>query len=164
MIVKEHEAATSDAAKVETRDANGGRVAPYVLVVEDNSINQLIAQEFLATLGIRSSLAFDGEDALCSCEREAPDLVLMDIQMPGMDGLEATRQLRRLQQSGRMRHFPIIALTAFNQTGDVTASARAGMNEHLVKPIDFTLLLGTLARWIPLPRPQPETSANDSRL
>lgn len=147
-------------------DAHGHGVAatasPYVLVVEDNAVNQMIAQEFLAALGIRSSLAADGEDALSSCEREAPDLVLMDIQMPGMDGLEATRRLRRMQGDGRLRSFPIIALSAFNQACDLAASLKAGMDEHLVKPVDFALLHEALARWIPLP--QRACGASDSRL
>jgi CheY-like chemotaxis protein len=138
------------AARQRSSQATDG--APNVLVVEDNLVNQLVALEFLTLLGVRARLAVDGEEALVLCESEAPDLVLMDIQMPGIDGLETTRRLRSLQRGGRLRHFPVIALSALGQDSDVAASRAAGMDAHLVKPVDFAQLSELLARWLPLPR------------
>jgi len=138
------------AARQRSSQATDG--APHVLVVEDNLVNQLVALEFLALLGVRARLAVDGEEALALCEAEAPDLVLMDIQMPGIDGLEATRRLRSLQRGGQLRHFPVIALSALGQEADVAASRAAGMDAHLVKPVDFAQLSELLARWLQLPR------------
>ena len=144
-----HPAARAVAAAQQRSAAGGG--APNVLVVEDNLVNQLVALEFLAMLGVRARLAVNGEEALAQCESEAPDLVLMDIQMPGMDGLEATRRLRNLQRGGQLRHFPVIALSALGQESDMAASRAAGMDAHLVKPVDFAQLSELLARWLTLP-------------
>ncbi|MFG6446804.1 response regulator [Roseateles sp. BYS180W] len=125
--------------------------APLVLVVEDNAINQVVAMEFLRMMGVRVELADNGVEALECCYRQAPDLVLMDIQMPEMDGLECTRRLREEQTHGRLKHFPILALTAHALESDVAESLRAGMNEHLTKPLDYLTLRERLARWLPLP-------------
>lgn len=124
---------------------------PVVLLVEDNQINQVVALEFLAVMGLRSRLAKSGLEALASCRASAPDLVLMDIQMPGMDGLECTRQLRELQGSGLLPAFPILALTAHALESDIAASMAAGMDEHLTKPLDFAALQGRLGRWLSMP-------------
>ncbi len=124
---------------------------PVVLLVEDNQINQVVALEFLAVMGLRSRLAKNGLEALASCRANAPDLVLMDIQMPGMDGLECTRQLRELQQAGQLPSFPILALTAHALESDIAASMAAGMDEHLTKPLDFAALRARLGRWLELP-------------
>ncbi len=126
--------------------------APSVLVVEDNLVNQLVALEFLTLLGVRARLAVDGEEALALCQAEAPDLVLMDIQMPGIDGLETTRRLRRLQVDGRLPPFPVVALSALGLESDIDASRAAGMDAHLVKPVDFTQLSQTLSQFLRLPR------------
>lgn len=127
---------------------------PMVLLVEDNQINQVVALEFLAVMGLRSRSAKNGLEALASCRADAPDLVLMDIQMPGMDGLECTRQLRELQRSGLLPVFPILALTAHALESDIAASMAAGMDEHLTKPLDFAALRGRLGRWLSLPGPR----------
>lgn len=124
---------------------------PVVLLVEDNQINQVVALEFLAVMGLRSRLATNGLEALASCRSNAPDLVLMDIQMPGMDGLECTRRLRELQSSGLLPAFPILALTAHALESDIAASMAAGMDEHLTKPLDFAALRGRLGRWLSMP-------------
>jgi CheY-like chemotaxis protein len=125
--------------------------APLVLVVEDNLVNQVVALEFLTLMGVRARVAADGEEALAQCESEAPDLVLMDIQMPGIDGLETTRRLRSRQRTGELRHFPVIALTALGHESDLAASRAAGMDAHVVKPVDFAQLSELLARWLVLP-------------
>ena len=124
---------------------------PCVLLVEDNPINQVVALEFLNLMGVKARLAANGLDALAACQEIAPDLVLMDIQMPGMDGLECARRLRELQAKGTLPHFPILALTAHALESDVSASREAGMDEHLTKPLDFASLRQRLQRWLDLP-------------
>lgn len=124
---------------------------PVVLLVEDNHINQVVALEFLSLMGVYSLLAKNGLEAVSTCLETAPDLVLMDIQMPGMDGLECARRLRELQRQGQLPDFPILALTAHALEADVLASMDAGMDEHLTKPLDFVALRGRLGRWLKLP-------------
>jgi CheY-like chemotaxis protein len=127
-----------------------GRI-PTVLLVEDNHINQVVALEFLSLMGLQSRLAKNGLEAVSLCLEAAPDLVLMDIQMPGMDGLECARRLRQLQREGQLPAFPILALTAHALEADVVASLDAGMDEHLTKPLDFVALRGRLGRWLKMP-------------
>jgi CheY-like chemotaxis protein len=124
---------------------------PVVLLVEDNHINQVVALEFLALMGVDTELAKNGIEALELCQRMVPDLVLMDIQMPGMDGLECARRLRVQQRDGLLPPFPILALTAHALEADIIASAEAGMDEHLTKPLDFAALRSRLQRWLKLP-------------
>ena len=121
---------------------------PSVLVVEDNLLNQIIAREMVAALGLRPAVVGSGEEAMLSCQSTPPDLVLMDIQMPGMDGLETTRRLRALQASGELRRFPIIALTAHAMGSDRQASLAAGMDEHLTKPVQLEQLRSVLSQWL----------------
>ncbi len=120
----------------------------HVLLVEDNPINQVVALEFLSLMGLRGRLASNGLEAVDACIQAAPDLVLMDIQMPGMDGLECARRLRQLQARAELPHFPILALTAHALESDVKASLAAGMDEHLTKPLDFMALRGRLYHWL----------------
>ena len=122
----------------------------FVLVVEDNPMNQIIAREMVAALGLTPVVVGSGEDALASCRCTPPDLVLMDIQMPGMDGLETTRRLRALQATGELRRFPIIALTAHAMASDRQASLDAGLDEHLTKPVQIDTLRGVLEHWLGL--------------
>ena len=145
-----HPAAAAVESATQRAAAKLGQGVPNVLVVEDNLVNQLIALEFLTLLGVRARLAIDGEEALTLCQAEAPDLVLMDIQMPGIDGLETTRRLRSMQGEGRLPHFPVVALSALGQDSDLDASRAAGMDAHLVKPVDFAQLSETLSRYLKL--------------
>jgi PAS domain S-box-containing protein len=119
-----------------------------VLVVEDNPMNQIIAREMVAALGLRPAVVGSGEEAVLSCRSTPPDLVLMDIQMPGMDGLETTRRLRALQAAGELQRFPIIALTAHAMASDREASLAAGMDEHLTKPVQLEQLRRVLWQWL----------------
>ena len=96
---------------------------PRVLLVEDNPVNQVVALEFLTMMGVVAVLAADGQEALDACTRQVPDLVLMDIQMPGMDGLECARRLRNLQREGQLAAFPILALTAHARWTPTSAPA-----------------------------------------
>ncbi len=121
---------------------------PNVLVVEDNLMNQIIAREMVAALGLEPAVVGSGEEALTTCQCHAPDLVLMDVQMPGMDGLEATRRLRALQAAGQLPRFPIIALTAHAMASDHQASLAAGMDAHLTKPVQLDQLRACLDRWL----------------
>jgi PAS domain S-box-containing protein len=123
-------------------------IAP-VLMVEDNEVNRLIGQEYLRTLGLDVRLAESGEAALAAVAETTPSLVLMDLQMPGMDGLETTRRLRAMQRDGTLPHFPIIALTAHALESDAQLSRAAGMDGFLSKPIMFDTLKRELGRWLP---------------
>lgn len=138
-------------AQPDSAEAKQEARPPHVLLVEDNHINQVVALEFLALMGVQARLAKNGIEALVACEEAAPDLVLMDIQMPGMDGLECARRLRAQQRDGKLPNFPILALTAHALDADVAASMEAGMDEHLTKPLDFVALRTRLQRWLKLP-------------
>ena len=113
-------------------------------VEEDNPINQLVLQALLGTAGITPVLVANGRDALDAWESQAWDIVLMDIQMPGMDGIEATRAIReREAESGRPRT-PIVAVTANAMTHQVAEYFSAGMDGIIPKPIDLTALFRTM--------------------
>lgn len=144
-------AGTGGASKAVALANQSTQGTPIVLLVEDNHTNQVVALEFLALMGLQTRLATNGLEALAACVESAPDLVLMDVQMPGMDGLECTRRLRELQQTGSVPYFPILALTAHALESDVAASLSAGMDEHLTKPLDFVALRARLGSWIKMP-------------
>ena len=118
-----------------------------MLVVEDNPVNLMITEEFVRQLGHVPIGAVDGAQAISACQQQAPDLVLMDLQMPVMDGLESTRRLRALQAEGRLQRFPIIALTAHASDADRKLGAAAGMDDYLTKPILIDALRSALERW-----------------
>ncbi|NHN37742.1 response regulator [Pseudomaricurvus alcaniphilus] len=118
-----------------------------ILVVEDNLTNQLVARALLERLGLEVDIANNGSAALSQLGSQSYDLVLMDIQMPGMDGLEATRRYRATET--RDQHLPIIAMTASAMAEDRAACAAAGMDAHLAKPIDHERLLEQLRLWLP---------------
>jgi len=122
-----------------------------VLLVEDNEINQQVAMEILSGAGLKVMVATNGQEALDLVRASAFDAVLMDVQMPVMDGYTATREIRKWE--GGMRKegtfsIPIIAMTAHAMAGDREKSVAAGMNDHITKPIDPVQLFGTLAKWI----------------
>ena len=115
-----------------------------VLLVEDNAINQQVAREFLLRAGIKVVTASNGREALDWLERESFDAVLMDVHMPEMDGLEATRRIRA---DSRWQALPVLAMTAAVLPEDREACLAAGMNECIAKPIESTALIGALVRW-----------------
>ncbi|MBF0160715.1 MAG: response regulator [Magnetococcales bacterium] len=125
----------------------------HVLLVDDHEINQQIACELLRQVGLHVTTAADGLQAVELVQKNNYDLVLMDIQMPVMDGLEATRAIRRLAPQ---RAMPIIAMTAHAMRGDRERSLAAGMNDHTTKPIDRDRLYALLLHWIP-PRQEQST-------
>ncbi len=116
-----------------------------ILVVEDNEINQEIAIALLEMSGLMVEAANNGQEALERLASSEFDGVLMDCQMPVMDGYEATRQIR---QQARFKHLPIIALTANAMEGDKEKVLEVGMNDHIAKPIDLNVMLVTMGQWI----------------
>jgi CheY-like chemotaxis protein len=116
-----------------------------VLLVEDNPINQELALEVLSRAGIVVSVACDGQAALEMLRRERFDSVLMDCQMPVMDGYAATRALR---QQAQWRDVPVIAMTANAMVGHRDKVLAAGMNDQITKPIRLEEMFATLARWV----------------
>jgi two-component system sensor histidine kinase/response regulator len=119
-----------------------------VLVVEDNLINQQVANAMLRSLGMQVTLASNGQQAVELVQTCDFDLVLMDCQMPVMDGFQATAAIRRLP-FGRGEHLPIAAVTANAMQGDEQNCLEAGMNDFLPKPFKLTQLQALLARWLP---------------
>ena len=120
---------------------------PRVLVAEDNAINLKLTKTLLERWGIEVSSARNGHDALAELERVDCDLILMDVQMPMMDGLEATRIIRD-RESASGTHVPIVALTAHAMMGDRDRCLRAGMDDYLAKPIKFKELDRILREWL----------------
>ncbi len=117
----------------------------HLLLVEDNEINQEVALDILQHAGIRVDVAANGEEAVAKVSQNRYDGVLMDCQMPVMDGYEATRRIRA---DARFATLPIIAMTANAMAGDRDKCIAAGMNDHVPKPIDVGELFTTLARWV----------------
>ncbi len=145
LAAEEDEESAQTDLQVREEDQNCFRKA-RVLVVDDIAINREVASALLKQLGVQVKTANNGYEAIERLEQEPFDLVLMDIQMPGLDGLSATRQLR---QNPAYERLPIIALSAHALAEDRAQSLAAGMNDHLVKPIDPEALRALLLRWLP---------------
>ena len=111
---------------------------PKILLVEDNEMNRDMLSRRLLKAGFEMVMAVDGEQAIDLARSEAPDLILMDISLPGLDGWEATRRLKAMPET---RSIPIIALTAHAMAGDREKSLAAGCNDYDTKPIDFRRLM-----------------------
>jgi len=122
-----------------------GQLSGHVLLVEDNPINQMVAQKMLEKIGVESTLAADGQEALNMLEQGEFDVVLMDCQMPVMDGFEATRRIR---EQSLLSELPVIAMTANVMEGDREKCLEAGMNDYIGKPVIQADLKKTLARWL----------------
>ncbi len=128
-------------------DAARAKIAgARVLLAEDNELNQQVATELLQSVGLSVEVAGSGREALEKVREGGFDAVLMDIQMPDMDGFEATAALRA---DRRFQDLPIIAMTAHAMAGDRERSLEAGMNDHVTKPIDPESLFTALTKWIP---------------
>ncbi|MDP3291766.1 MAG: response regulator, partial [Sulfuricurvum sp.] len=123
----------------------------YLLLVEDNEVNMELALELLQEAGIKVDVAVNGAEAVEKVKHTDYDGVLMDCQMPIMDGFEATHQIR---QDSRFKDLPILAMTANAMAGDKEKCIEWGMNDHIPKPIDVTQLFLTMARWIKPANPQ----------
>jgi CheY-like chemotaxis protein len=131
-----------------------------VLVVDDNTINQIVVQALLKKDGHEVVLASNGAQAVEAVQAGHLDIVLMDMQMPVMNGEEATRAIRQL--SSTVRNIPIVALTANAMAEDIQRCREAGMNDHLAKPIDRELLRRALTVWAPTAQ-SPNAGSNVSR-
>jgi signal transduction histidine kinase/CheY-like chemotaxis protein/HPt (histidine-containing phosphotransfer) domain-containing protein len=142
--------ATLESHEEERSDTTPGFAGAHVLLVEDNEINREFAQELLRSFAIEVDTATNGKEAVDRVKRITYDAVLMDIQMPELDGLEATRYIRSLSQTedDRFANLPIIAMTALAMSGDREKSIAAGMNDHITKPIDPNRLKAVLAQYL----------------
>jgi CheY-like chemotaxis protein len=130
-------------APAELLPANATGSLLRVLVVEDNQVNQLLVTTILAKAGMRAEVAANGVEAVQAVHQRNFDVILMDMQMPEMDGLEATRRIRQLGAMGRA--VPIIAMTANAMQEDRRRCLEAGMNDFVAKPIDSAELLRKIA-------------------
>ena len=117
--------------------------AARILVVEDNALNYELAEAILERAGYAVMLAADGEAGLAAARRDRPDLILMDIELPRLDGLTATRTLKADPSTAAI---PIIALTAYAMAGDEERIRAAGCDDYATKPIDREALLAAIAR------------------
>jgi signal transduction histidine kinase/CheY-like chemotaxis protein/HPt (histidine-containing phosphotransfer) domain-containing protein len=142
---------SADAAHVQI-DQPAAAASPltgHVLLVEDNPVNRQVAQRLLSLIGLSFVLAENGKEALEALEQRAFDAVLMDCQMPVMDGYTATRIRRQKEASGSKR-VPIIAMTANAMAGDREKCLKSGMDDYMSKPLNRALVEQTLRKWLPV--------------
>jgi CheY-like chemotaxis protein/HPt (histidine-containing phosphotransfer) domain-containing protein len=135
--------------QIEAAPAAAQALGGHALLVEDNPVNRQVAQRLLTLLGLSFAIAENGKEALEQLDREAFDVVLLDCQMPVMDGYTAVRILRQNETAKSSKHMPVIAMTANAMAGDREKCLRAGMDDYLSKPLNRALLEQTLRRWIP---------------
>ena len=121
-----------------------------VLVVEDNPVNQQVVKKMLENAGLTPVTANDGVEALQAIEQETFDLVLMDCQMPRMDGYQATGAIRQREQRQGLLHLPVIAMTANAMAGDRERCLEAGMDDYLAKPVKPAAIETMLRQWLPM--------------
>lgn len=127
----------------------------HILVVEDNPVNQKVALYMLRRLGLRADIAADGVEAVEAVQRIPYDIILMDCQMPEMDGFEATAHIRRLEEeNGREPRSRILAMTANAMAGDRERCLASGMDDYLEKPLRMETLRTVLTEWAQLPHPE----------
>ncbi len=117
-----------------------------ILIVEDNRRSMLLIRDLLEIHEFRTLEAFDGEEGIARAKAERPDLILMDLQLPGMDGLTATRLLR---QDPVTAGIPVVALTAHAMMGDRERALEAGCNGYIAKPIDTRRFLAQVQAFLP---------------
>jgi len=164
-LLEMHQEAVEGASAVESGFAPLPTLNARVLLVEDNPINAEIALELLSDIGCSVTRAASGEEALAEYGRQSFDAILMDCQMPGMDGFEATRRIRAAEADrdgrnpGAGGRTPIIALTANALSGDRERCIAAGMDDHLGKPFRRAQLRSIMGRWIALQSGQAPLSA-----
>jgi len=123
--------------------------AGTILYVEDNEYNRKIVRQLLAGTSYRLLEAVDGEGGVLTAQQQLPQLVLMDVQLPKMSGLDATRALKA---DPRTSHIPVIVITSFALSGDREKAAAAGADSYLAKPYSPRELLALVRRFLPEPR------------
>ncbi|MFQ3536936.1 MAG: response regulator [Aggregatilineales bacterium] len=116
-----------------------------ILVVEDNADNRILITDVLDSMHYEVIIATDGEEGLRKASAERPDLILMDISLPQMDGLTATRRIKAMPE---LQHIPIIALTAHAMVGDRERALEAGCDDYVSKPIDLRELATKLTHYL----------------
>lgn len=126
-----------------------------LLVVDDDPLQQQILQEVLSPMGVEVQSALNGRQALDCLQQDQPDGVLMDLQMPIMNGLQTTREIRA---QARLKQLPVLALSAHSQLQDREMSQEAGMNDFIAKPVNLSELLMKLAVWMPISASGQETT------
>jgi len=129
-----------------------------ILVVEDNVVNQVVACRLLERLGLRTDVAANGREAVEMSALVPYSLVLMDCQMPEMDGYEATREIRR--REGSARHVAVIAMTADAVPGSRERCLEAGMDDYISKPVKLDELYQVLSGWLPQEQTEPTLTLN----
>jgi two-component system cell cycle response regulator DivK len=118
-----------------------------VLVVEDHEDNRRILRDLLTSAGYEPIEAVSGEEGVALAETHRPDLILMDIQLPGLDGYEATR---RIKANAALRHIPVIAVTSYALSGDEVKAKEAGCDAYVTKPFSPRALLAKIREYLPL--------------
>jgi two-component system, cell cycle response regulator DivK len=116
-----------------------------ILVIEDHEENRRLLRDLLTSVGYELIEAVTGEEGLAAAEPQAPDLILMDIQLPGIDGYEVTR---RIKANPSLRHIPIIAVTSYALSGDDVKAAEAGCDAYVTKPFDPAELLAKIQEFL----------------
>lgn len=137
-------------AVVATVDGNEDlKLDAKILMVEDNPVNQMVAQKMLEKIGLKATIANNGIEALQCLDQQSFDLVLMDCQMPEMDGFDATREIRKLDIKARdQKHLPVVAMTANVMSGDRERCLEVGMDDYIGKPVQRDMLASVLRKWL----------------
>jgi two-component system cell cycle response regulator DivK len=119
---------------------------PTILYIEDNEFNRKIVRQLLSRTAHRLIEAVDGESGVAQAQQELPDLILMDVQLPKMSGLDATRILKA---DARTKHIPIIVITSFALSGDQEKAVEAGADNYLAKPYSPRALMALIRQFLP---------------
>ena len=159
---REKSGAETTRVRLEAVEPDKGRPSARVLLAEDNPVNQRLMSLKLEEYGLEVDVACDGEQAVEMFRSGAYDLVLMDVSMPGVDGLEATRRIHALADRGRRT--PVVALTAHALRADRQKIFEAGMVDYIPKPVDFGRLYRLLRRYLPLAEGREESDAQPLEL
>ena len=126
--------------------------APRILIIEDQEDNRRIIRDLLTSVGFVLLEAVTGEEGVERAQAEVPDLILMDIQLPGIDGYEATRRIKR---HPALRHIPIVVVTSYALSGDDVKARDAGADGYVTKPFSPRALLATVREFLPPPSGAP---------
>jgi CheY-like chemotaxis protein len=134
-----------------------------VLVAEDQRTNWMLIERLLARRGCSAVNATDGRSVLAKLDSGRYDLILMDCQMPILDGYDTAREIRRRETAEQRQHIPIVAMTASAMHGDRERCLAAGMDDYIAKPVDSDKLDQLLMRWLPAPEPTQPVDTLQSR-